>query len=114
MCSHAMRAAAGPLVLALQRGGAALSEPLRREYRTPTTMLLQSMCHTNAEDEVLDGHLRQRLFGRLRDRCLQVVEVCRQNLREEEAMAQFLDSNIEQVTRTISPKRGVVTRASPA
>jgi ferritin-like metal-binding protein YciE len=43
-----------------------------------------------------------------------VVEVCRQNLREEEAMAQFLDSNIEQVTRTISPKRGVVTRASPA
>jgi ferritin-like metal-binding protein YciE len=33
-----------------------------------------------------------------------VAEVCRQNLREEEAMAQFLDSNIEQVTRTYLAK----------
>jgi ferritin-like metal-binding protein YciE len=33
-----------------------------------------------------------------------VAEVCRQNLREEEAMAQFLDSNIEHVTRTYLAK----------
>ena len=33
-----------------------------------------------------------------------VAEVCRQNLREEEAMAQFLDNNIEQVTRTYLAK----------
>jgi ferritin-like metal-binding protein YciE len=33
-----------------------------------------------------------------------VAEVCRQNLREEEAMVQFLDRNIEQVTRTYVAK----------
>jgi ferritin-like metal-binding protein YciE len=33
-----------------------------------------------------------------------VAEVCRQNLREEEAMAQFLDGNIERVTRTYLTK----------
>ena len=33
-----------------------------------------------------------------------VVEVCRQNLREEEAMAEFLDRNIEQVTRAYLAK----------
>ena len=33
-----------------------------------------------------------------------MAEVCRQNLREEEAMAQFLDSNIEHVTRTYLAK----------
>ncbi len=38
-----------------------------------------------------------------------VAEVCRQNLREEEAMAQFLDSNIE-----LSRRRRVAARANPA
>ena len=33
-----------------------------------------------------------------------VAEVCRQNLREEQAMAQFLDGKIEQVTRTYLAK----------
>jgi ferritin-like metal-binding protein YciE len=33
-----------------------------------------------------------------------VAEVCRQNLREEEAMAEFLDGNIEQVTRSYLTK----------
>jgi hypothetical protein len=28
-----------------------------------------------------------------------VAEACRENLREEESMAQFLDSNIESITR---------------
>lgn len=78
---------------------------------------LQTMFHATADDEVLKGtfasvsleHYEIAAYKSLiamAEACddPSVAEVCRQNLREEEAMAQFLDSNIEQVTRTYLAK----------
>ena len=75
------------------------------------------MFHATADDEVLKGtfasvsseHYEIAAYKSLiamAEACndQSVAEVCRQNLREEEAMAQFLDSNIEQVTRTYVAK----------
>ena len=73
---------------------------------------MQTLFHATADDEVLKGTFAsvslehyeiasyKSLIAMAED-CNErsVAEVCRQNLREEEAMAQFLDSNIEQVTR---------------
>jgi ferritin-like metal-binding protein YciE len=72
---------------------------------------MQSMFHAAADDEVLKGtfasasleHYEIASYKSLiavAEACnhRSVAEVCRQNLREEEAMAEFLDSNIEQVT----------------
>ena len=74
---------------------------------------MQTMFHATADDEVLKGtfasvsleHYEIASYKSLiamAEACNEhpVAEICRQNLREEEAMAQFLDSNIEQVTRT--------------
>jgi ferritin-like metal-binding protein YciE len=78
---------------------------------------MQNMFHATADDEVLKGtfasvsleHYEIAAYKSLiamaeasNDRS--VAEVCRQNLREEEAMADFLDSNIEQVTRAYLAK----------
>ncbi len=78
---------------------------------------LQTMFHATADDEVLKGtfasvsleHYEIAMYKSLiamAQACNEtaVAEVCRQNLREEEAMAQFLDGNIEQVTRTYLAK----------
>lgn len=74
---------------------------------------LQTMFHATADDEVLKGafasvsleHYEIAAYNSLiamAEACNDgaVAEVCRRNLREEEAMADFLDRNIEQVTRT--------------
>jgi ferritin-like metal-binding protein YciE len=78
---------------------------------------MQTLFHATADDEVLKGtfasvsleHYEIAAYKSLvamaeacNDRA--VAEVCRQNLREEEAMAEFLDSNIEQVPRTYLAK----------
>jgi ferritin-like metal-binding protein YciE len=73
---------------------------------------MQSMFHATADDEILKGafasvsleHYEIASYKSLiamAEACQEprVAEVCRQNLREEEAMAEFLDSSIEQVTR---------------
>jgi ferritin-like metal-binding protein YciE len=73
---------------------------------------MQTMFHATADDEVLKGTFASvslehyeiasyRSLITMAEACndRSVAEVCRQNLREEEAMAQFLDNNIEQVTR---------------
>ena len=78
---------------------------------------LQTLFHATADDEVLKGafasvsleHYEIAAYKSLiamAELCNErsVAEVCRQILREEEAMAQFLDSNIEQVTRTYVAK----------
>lgn len=78
---------------------------------------MQTMFHATADDEVLKGtfastsleHYEIASYKSLiamAEACNErsVAEICRQNLREEEAMAQFLDSNIEQVTRTYLAK----------
>ena len=78
---------------------------------------MQTMLHATADDEVLKGtfasvsleHYEIAAYKSLiamAEACNEpaVAEVCRQNLREEEAMAQFLDSNIEHVTRTYLAK----------
>ena len=78
---------------------------------------LQTMFHATADDEVLKGTFASvslehyeiasyRSLIAMAEACNEhtVVEVCRQNLREEEAMAQFLDGNIEHVTRTYLTK----------
>lgn len=74
---------------------------------------MQTMFHAMADDEVLKAtfagaSLEQYeiaaykalivMAGTCQERS--VAEVCRKNLREEEAMAQFLDGHIEHVTRT--------------
>jgi ferritin-like metal-binding protein YciE len=78
---------------------------------------IQTMFHATADDEVLKGTFAsvalehyeiasyKSLIAMAED-CNErsVAEVCRQNLREEEAMAQFLDGNIERVTRTYLTK----------
>jgi ferritin-like metal-binding protein YciE len=84
---------------------------------------LQNMFHATADDEVLKGtfasvsleHYEIAAYKSLiamAEACndLSVANVCRQNLREEEAMAEFLDRNIEQVTRARpgEPVRGDV------
>jgi ferritin-like metal-binding protein YciE len=74
---------------------------------------MQTMFHAMADDEVLKGafastsleHYEIASYKSLiamAEACNEraVAEVCRKNLREEEAMAEFLDGNIEQVTRT--------------
>jgi ferritin-like metal-binding protein YciE len=78
---------------------------------------MQTMFHATADDEVLKGtfasvsleHYEIAAYKSLiamaeacNDRA--VADVCRQNLREEEAMAEFLDSNIGQVTRAYLAK----------
>lgn len=78
---------------------------------------MQTMFHATADDEVLKGtfasvsleHYEIAAYKSLiamAEACAEraVVEVCRQNLREEEAMAEFLDRNIEQVTRAYLAK----------
>jgi ferritin-like metal-binding protein YciE len=78
---------------------------------------LQNMFHATADDEVLMGtfasvsleHYEIAAYKSLiamAEACndLSVANVCRQNLREEEAMAEFLDRNIEQVTRAYLAK----------
>jgi ferritin-like metal-binding protein YciE len=78
---------------------------------------LQTMFHATADDEVLKGafasvsleHYEIAAYKSLiamAEECNErsIAEVCRQNLREEQAMAQFLDSNIESVTRTYLAK----------
>jgi ferritin-like metal-binding protein YciE len=78
---------------------------------------MQTLFHATADDEVLKGTFASvslehyeiacyRSLIAMAEACNEpaVAEVCRQNLREEEAMAQFLDSNIEQVTRTYLAK----------
>ena len=78
---------------------------------------MQTMFHATADDEVLKGTFAsvslehyeiasyKSLIAMAED-CNErsVAEVCRQNLREEEAMAEFLDGNIEQVTRSYLTK----------
>ena len=78
---------------------------------------LQTLFHATADDEVLKGTFASvslehyeiasyRSLIAMAEDCNErsVAEVCRQNLREEEAMAQFLDGNIEQVTRSYVTK----------
>ena len=78
---------------------------------------LQTMFHATADDEVLKGlfasvsleHYEIAAYKSLvamAEACgeASVAEVCRHNLREEEAMAQFLDASIEQVTRSYLAK----------
>ena len=78
---------------------------------------LQTMFHATADDEVLKGTFASvslehyeiaayRSLIAMAEACSErsVAEVCRQNLREEEAMAEFLDRNIEQVTRAYLAK----------
>ena len=98
-----------------------LGECLNRLGESPSTVKdavlrlvgnLQTMFHATADDEVLKGtfasvsleHYEIAAYKSLiamADACNEpsVAEVCRQNLREEESMAQFLDSNIEAITR---------------
>jgi ferritin-like metal-binding protein YciE len=78
---------------------------------------MQTLFHAAADDEVLKGTFAsvslehyeiasyKSLIAMAED-CNErrVAEVCRLNLREEEAMAEFLDSNIEQVTRSYLSK----------
>ena len=72
---------------------------------------MQAMFHASADDEVLKGtfasvsleHYEIASYKSLismAEACNEssVADVCRQNLREEEAMAQFLDDHVEQVT----------------
>lgn len=72
---------------------------------------MQAMFHSTADDEVLKGtfasvsleHYEIASYKSLiamAEACNEssVAEVCRENLREEEAMAEFLDGHIEQVT----------------
>ena len=78
---------------------------------------MQNVFHATADDEVLKGTFARvslehyeiasyKSLIAMAEACnaRSVAEVCQQNLREEEAMAQFLDSNIEQVTRTYLAK----------
>jgi ferritin-like metal-binding protein YciE len=78
---------------------------------------MQTLFHATADDEVLKGTFASAALEHyeiasyksliaMAEACNErfVAEVCRQNLREEEAMAQFLDSNIEHVTRTYLAK----------
>src|SRR5687767_3280790 len=78
---------------------------------------IQTLFHATADDEVLKGTFASvtlehyeiasyKSLMAMAEACNErsVAEVCRQNLREEEAMAQFLDSNIEQVTRAYLDK----------
>jgi ferritin-like metal-binding protein YciE len=78
---------------------------------------MQTMFHATAVDEVLKGTFASvslehyeiapyKSLIAMAEACNErsVAEVCRQNLREEEAMAHFLDSNIEQVTRSYLAK----------
>jgi ferritin-like metal-binding protein YciE len=78
---------------------------------------MQTMFHATADDEVLKGTFASvslehyeiaayKSLIALAEACndRSVAEVCRENLREEEAMADFLDGNIEQVTRTYLAK----------
>jgi ferritin-like metal-binding protein YciE len=78
---------------------------------------LQTMFHATADDEVLKGtfasvsleHYEIAAYKSLIAMAetsgqQNVAQVCREILREEEAMAQFLDSNIEQITRTYMSK----------
>jgi ferritin-like metal-binding protein YciE len=78
---------------------------------------LQTMFHATADDEVLKGTFASvsleayeiaayKSLIAMAQACNEpaVADVCRQILREEESMFQFLDSNIEQVTRTYMSK----------
>ena len=73
---------------------------------------MQAMFHSMADDEVLKGTFAStslehyeiasyKSLVAMAEACNErtVADVCRKNLQEEEAMAQFLDGNIEQVTR---------------
>ena len=72
---------------------------------------MQAMMHATADDEVLKATFNDTAFEHyeiaayksliaLAEQCgePEVVGVCRENLREEEGMAAFLDSNVERVT----------------
>jgi ferritin-like metal-binding protein YciE len=72
---------------------------------------LKAMFHASADDEVLKAAFANASFEHyeiaaykslivLAERCgeTKVAEVCRRNLEEEEAMAEFIDGNIETVT----------------
>ena len=103
-----------------------LGQVLERLGESPSTVKdmvlklvgnLQTMFHASADDEVLKGtfasvsleHYEIAAYKSLiamAEACGEpsVAEVCRQNLREEEEMARFLDQNIEQITRTYLSK----------
>lgn len=72
---------------------------------------LKAMFHASADDEVLKATFANASFEHyeiaayrsliaLAERCgeTEVAAVCRRNLKEEQAMADFIDSNIEAVT----------------
>jgi ferritin-like metal-binding protein YciE len=103
-----------------------LGECLNQMGESPSTLKdaalrlvgkMQSMFQAVADDEVLKGtfastsleHYEIASYKSLiamAEACNEhsVAGVCRENLQEEEAMAQFLDSSIEQVTRTYLTK----------
>ncbi len=72
---------------------------------------MQAMMHATADDEVLKATFNDTAFEHyeiaaykslivLAEQCGEsdVAAVCRENLREEEDMADFLDSNVERIT----------------